>query len=71
MKVTILAGWPGNKDETPHMYQRILVIQKRIDSSQWGYLQRKPCHHSKSIATGNANKNTYKLPWSRNIITQS
>ena len=52
------------------MYQRILVIQRRIESSQWGYLQRKPCHHSKSIATRNANRNTYKPPWGRNMFTQ-
>ena len=53
------------------MYQRILVIQKRIDSSQWGYLQRKLFHHSKSIATRNANKNTCEPPWSRNFFTQA
>ena len=26
-----------------------MVIQRRINSSQWSYLQRKPCDHFKSI----------------------
>ena len=52
------------------MYQRILVMQRQTGSSQWGYLQKKwQCHHSKSIATKNANKNTCKPPWSRNMFT--
>ena len=66
LKVTILAGWP----DTMGVYHRRLVIQRRTDSSPWGYLQRKPCYHSKCIATRNANKNTYKPHWSRNMFTQ-
>ena len=50
LKETILAGWPITKDESENGH---MVIQRQIGSSQWGYFQRKPYHHSKS----NANKN--------------
>ena len=32
-----------------------------IEYEQWGYLQRKPCHHSKSITTRDTNKNNASL----------
>ena len=41
LKVTILGGWPGNKDETPHMYQRILLSSEETVSSLQKYCHQK------------------------------
>ena len=68
LKETILAGWPITKDESENGH---MVIQRQIGSSHWGYLQRKPCHHSKSTATRNANKNPCIILGAETCLTKA
>ena len=41
-----------------------------IENAQCGYLQSKPCHHSKSIATWDTDKNSCKPLLSKSIFME-